>query len=379
MPYAAAVSEHPDGAVAAAEAADELLGTLGLGIDAVLAFFTGVHADKAKAMAEVIRDRLLPRSLMGASAVSVVAGEREIEEAPAVSLWAGSVGTARPARFRAYRGEDGLHLEGPPADAIEAAHTLLLVPDPFSYPADLLVRRLADEHPDLTIVGGMASASGRPGGNRLFLNDEVFTSGAVGLLLSGEAAITTVVSQGCRPIGQPLIVTKAAGNVLHELAGRPAYGQVATMISGLDPRERELAGRGLHIGRVIDERKLDFERGDFLIRGVVDADREAGTITVGDVVPVGSTVQFQVRDADSADADLRSMMTDRSADGALVFTCNGRGTHLFDQPDHDASVIAATLGGVPTGGMFCAGELGPVGTGNFLHAYTASVALFHDD
>ncbi len=224
----------------------------------------------------------------------------------------------------------------------------------------------------------MASASSEPGGNRLFLDDEVFTAGAIGLLLSGPTKVTTVVSQGCRPIGHPFIVTRADGNVIEELAGRPAYEQVADLVRSLDPGERELAVQGLHIGRVIDESKLEFDRGDFLIRGVMGADAESGTITVGDIVPVGTAIQFQVRDAASADADLRELMTSKRADGALVFTCNGRGSHLFDTPDHDASVIAANLGDVPMSGMFCAGELGPVGSRNFLHAYTASVALFED-
>ena len=379
MPYAAALSENTDGVAAASEAADLVLEQIGLGAHAVLAFFSGFGPEIAGDMAQVIRDRLLPASLLGASAVSVVAGDREIEERPAVSLWAGNVGSARPARFRAYRGDDGLHLEGPPGETMTSAHTLILVSDPFTYPADALVRTLGDSHPELTVVGGMASASNHPGGNRLFLDDEVFTNGAVGLLLSGPARVTTVVSQGCRPIGSVLVVTAAEGNVIHELAGKPAYEQVSSLLSRLDPEERRLATQGLQIGRVIDEHKLEFDRGDFLVRSVISADRDNGTVTVGDIVPVGTSIQLQVRDADSADIDLRELMTSKTADGAVVFTCNGRGTNMFDSPDHDALVVAANLGAVPTSGMFCAGELGPVGSQNFLHTYTASIALFHDE
>jgi small ligand-binding sensory domain FIST len=140
-----------------------------------------------------------------------------------------------------------------------------------------------------------------------------------------------------------------------------------------------LTSRGLHIGRIIDEGKIEFRRGDFLIRGVMSADAEKGTVTIGDVIPIGTAVQFQVRDAASADKDLTELMADRLADGALVFTCNGRGSHMFDDPDHDAAVISSNLGGVPVSGMFCAGEVGPVAGQNFLHGFTASVALFHDD
>lgn len=379
MPYAAAVSENPNGAVAAAEVADAVVAQLGIGPDAALVFFTGAHGGSAEEMTRAIRDRLLPGVLMGASAVSVVAGDREFEATPAVSLWAGRIGEVVPARFTAYRDGSGIGIEGPDADVLGSAHTLVLIPDPFTFPVDLLMDQLADDHPDLQVIGGMASAAARPGGNRLILDNDVYTEGAVGLLLSGPTRVTTVVSQGCRPVGRPLVVTKADQNKILELAGRPAYEQVADMIGSLSDEERQLAAQGLHIGRVIDEHKLEFSRGDFLIRGVLAAEPETGSVTVGDVVPVGAAVQFQVRDAASADEDLKELMAGRAADGALLFTCNGRGSHLFGTPDHDAALISAALDGVPLGGMFCAGEVGPVGDRNFVHGFTASLALFHDE
>lgn len=379
MPYAAAVSENPNGAAAAAEVADSVVAQLGLGPDSALVFFTGAHGGNAEEMTRAIRDRLLPGVLMGASAVSVVAGDREFEATPAVSLWAGRIGEVAPARFTAHRHGSGVGIEGPDEEALGSAHTLVLIPDPFTFPVDLLMDRLADDHPDLQVIGGMASAATRPGGNHLILDNDVYTEGAVGLLLSGPTRVTTVVSQGCRPIGRPLVVTKAEQNKILELAGRPAYEQVAEMIGSLSNEERQLAAQGLHIGRVIDEHKLEFSRGDFLIRGVLAAEPETGSVTVGDVVPVGAAVQFQVRDAASADQDLQALMAGQVADGALLFTCNGRGSHLFGIPDHDAALISTALDGVPLGGMFCAGEVGPVGDRNFLHGFTASLALFHDE
>ena len=379
MPYASAVSQNPDGAAAAAEVADAVVGELGMGADVAAMFFTGAHSENADAMAMAVRDRLLPGVLLGASAISVLEGDREYEQIPAVSLWAGSVRGATGVRFSAYRDADGIGIEGPADEDLSAAHTLILVPDPFSFPVDLLIGRLASQHPGLQVIGGMASAAHQPGGNRLFLDADVYETGAVGLLVSGRTAVSTVVSQGCRPIGQPLVVTRADGNVLHELAGKPAYEVLADLIHSLDARDRGLTSRGLHIGRIIDEGKSEFRRGDFLIRGVMSADAEKGTVTIGDVIPIGTAVQFQVRDAASADKDLSELMADQLADGALVFTCNGRGSHMFDDPDHDAAVISSNLGGVPVSGMFCAGEVGPVAGRNFLHGFTASVALFHDD
>jgi small ligand-binding sensory domain FIST len=170
-------------------------------------------------------------------------------------------------------------------------------------------------------------------------------------------------------------VTKSVGTLIEELASEPALPRLLRTIEGLDVRDRNLAARGLHLGRVVDERKDVYERGDFLIRNVLGALREREAVAVGDEVDVGSIVQFQVRDADSADEDLRELLAGRAASGAVVFTCNGRGTHLFGEPHHDAEVVAAVADGA-TAGMFCAGELGPVGSRSWLHGFTASVLLF---
>ena len=378
MPYASALSEHPLATHAAEEVADQIVATLGPSPDAALLFVTAAHADEAGAIAAVVRERLRPSALVGVSAVSVVAGTLEIENRPAVSLWAGRLAGAAPVRLAALPGPDGFRIDGLDDAAVAAAHTLLLLPDPFTFPVDALVEQLAAEHPHVLVVGGLASAAQSPGGNRLLLDDEVHTNGAVGLLLSGGTPVTTVVSQGCRPIGRPLVVTRAEGNLIHELAGRDAYGQLMTLFTGLDESDRALASQGLQIGRVIDEHKTEFERGDFLIRGVLGVDQRTGAVAVGDHIEIGSTVQFQVRDAATADEDLQHLLAGQRADGALLFTCNGRGTNLFPEPHHDARLVSELLGGAPVGGMFCAGEVGPVGGRSFVHGFTASLALFHD-
>jgi small ligand-binding sensory domain FIST len=379
VPFATALSEHPDAQRAARDVADRVAEDIGRAPDVALVFLTAPHTQAADAVAATIRERLDPRTLAGVSAVSVVGGRLEIEDRPAVSLWAGRLTGVSPARFTARRQEDGLVVEGPPLEKLTAAHTLILLPDPFTFPVDHLIEQLAARCPDLLVVGGLASASHEPGGNRLILDEEVYGSGAVGLLLSGPTRVTTVVSQGCRPIGAPLIVTKSVGNLIHELAGRSAYQQLLDTLRQLSESDRALAASGLHIGRVVDEHQADFVRGDFLIRAVMGVDPDGGAIAVGDHVPVGATVQFQVRDAASADQDLRLLMGGRAADAALLFTCNGRGMHLFPEPHHDARIVAELLDDVPLGGMFCAGEVGPVGGRSFVHGFTASLALFHED
>jgi small ligand-binding sensory domain FIST len=226
------------------------------------------------------------------------------------------------------------------------------------------------------VIGGMASAARAPGGNRLVLDDAVHQDGAVGVLLPATTVCGTVVSQGCRPVGQAYVVTRATDNVIHDLAGVPALDRLREVVSALGPDERELVQHGLHVGQVIDEQQATFGRGDFLVRNLMGADPEAGDIAIGAVTEVGSTVQFQVRDADSADEDLRQLLSGQRGDAALVFTCNGRGSHLFGEADHDARLVHEQVGRGAVAGMFCAGELGPVGGRNFVHGYTASVVLF---
>jgi small ligand-binding sensory domain FIST len=258
------------------------------------------------------------------------------------------------------------------------ASAVLLLADPYSFPtAELLdgLREQTGVH--LPVIGGLASAGRAPGGNRLLLDGEVHSDGAVAVVVGG-VEVETVVSQGCRPIGSPMVVTSGEGAIVRELAGRPALERVQAVLGALPPGELALARQGLHIGRVIDEHKADFGRGDFLVRNVLGADKEAGAVAVGGEVELGATVQLHVRDANSADEDLRLLMAGRAADAALLFTCSGRGTHLFGVADHDANVVADALDGAPVAGMSCAGEVGPVGDRSFLHGFTASIALFSE-
>jgi small ligand-binding sensory domain FIST len=308
--------------------------------------------------------------------VAVIGVGQEVEEGPAFSLFAGRLPEARltPVRLDVEQTPDGDAIVGWP-DLDDDTSALVLLADPFSFPVDGLLRRLNDDRPGLPVVGGMASAARGPGGNRLVIDGEVPERGAVGVFVTGTD-VRTVVSQGCRPIGNPYVVTASERNLVGELAGRPALERVRELADGASDEERELLQRGLHLGVVVDEHRVEFGRGDFLVRNLLGGDRETGAIAVGEQIPVGRTVQFHVRDAAAADEELRSLLAAEEADAALLFTCNGRGQQLFGVPDHDAGVLAELLGPVPAAGGFCAGEIGPVGGQNFLHGFTASVALF---
>ncbi|HEX2191606.1 MAG TPA: FIST N-terminal domain-containing protein [Acidimicrobiales bacterium] len=375
--FAAGLSQHPDGAEATAEVVGQVLDGLGgrRRPDLAVLFVTPPHAAGLADIAHTVRASLAPAALLGCAAVSVVGGPREVEAGPAISLWAGFTGAVEPFHLGVEGTPDGPAFTGWPAAPPDDAKALLLIADPFSFPADALLQRLAEDRPGLPVVGGLASAARAPGGNRLVIDDQVVTAGAVGAFLGSGVTVSTVVSQGCRPVGAPYVVTRAERNVVYELAGRPALERLQEVAATLSDEERRLMSELVQLGRVVDERKADFDRGDFLVRTVVGADPDAGALAVGDLVDVGSTTQFQVRDAESADEDLRAMVGGRAADAALLFTCNGRGTHLFPAPDHDAGVVYESLEGVPLAGMFCAGEIGPIGGRNFLHGFTASVVL----
>jgi small ligand-binding sensory domain FIST len=259
----------------------------------------------------------------------------------------------------------------------------VLLADPWSFPADGFVERSNEALAGLPIVGGLGTGPRGAGSTRLLIDGRVVERGAVGVLLGGPVAARTLVSQGCRPIGPPMTVTAAEGNVLLGLAGERAVDKLEQILALLDPRDQALATQGLHIGIAVDEYAEEHDRGDFLIRGVLGADRNNGGIVIGDVVETGRTVCFQVRDAESADEDLEQLL-DRfraqsgfdSVEGALLFSCNGRGAQLFGSADHDVLAVRSGLATTGVGGFFAAGEIGPIGGRNHLHGFTASVLAF---
>lgn len=370
--YAAAVSEHPDSAVAVGEVTGQLLDRLGPAPDLVVVFLSPHHTAATDDIAGAIQEILAPQATIGATAGSVVAGARELEASPAVSVFgAAELATSPALHLRARRTNDGVVIDG--VGDLRAG-TLLLLADPFSFPTDLFAAAL-ERVDGLVAVGGLASAGAMPGTNRLIVDGTTVRDGAVAVLIP-PGVVTHLVSQGCRPIGAPWTVTAAAGDRLQGLGGRPALERLQELVQGLSPDDHEALRRGLHLGLVIDESRLDFAQGDFLIRGVLDVDPATESVRVGDHPVVGSTVQFQVRDAVSADEDLRALLRGRGGAGALVFSCNGRGQHLFAAADHDANLVAGAVNGGPVAGMFCAGEVGPVGGRTFLHGFTVSVAFF---
>jgi len=378
------VSTAPDARQAAVEATaharDELAGEA-----PSLAVLLGSrsHTDKAVDVLDAVQEMVEPPALIGCLAQAIVAGRQEIEDEPAVAVWLASGLAAETFQLDFVRTGSGGLLTGYRFD--RTAHDLhLLLPDPYTFPSSLLIEHLNTDLPGTTVMGGVVSGGRAPGDTRLFRDHGVLTSGLVGVRLPGMHGIP-IVSQGCRPIGNPYIVTGADGALITELGGRPPLQRLREIVQGLPRDEQELVSNGLQIGIVVDEHLAAPGQGDFLIRGLVGANPSTGAIEIGEVVEVGATVQFQVRDAAGADKDLRLAVERAGAElpgrpvGALLFTCNGRGRRMFGVADHDASTIEELLGGIPLAGFFAAGEIGPIAGRNALHAFTASMALFIED
>ena len=387
MRAGAGLSTLPAAAEAAMEAAAEAMAALdGAPVDLAAVFTTPHHAPGAQEVVDAVHHVAAPAGLIGCVGESVLGGPREVEGAPAVSVWLGSLpGGAETYHMEFVRAGSGGAFAGWVAPrGEEPAGTILMIADPFTFPVDLLLRHLNDTLPGTPVVGGMASGAAVPGGTVLFHDRSVLREGAVGARLPGGVSVRTLVSQGCRPIGDSFVVTRSEDNVVFEIGGRPPLERLRETVATLSAPDRELLDRGLHLGRVIDEYKTEFGTGDFLIRGVMGADPATGAIAVGDRLSIGQTVQFHVRDAATADQELRSLLEASVATlpgraaGALLFTCNGRGSRMFATPDHDAKLVSSYLGGAPLAGFFCEGELGPVGGANFLHGFTASLAVFVD-
>ncbi len=381
MPFASALSEHPVTTQATGEVTGAVLESIGDRPDLVVVTTTRSHSGALEDIASTIGSVLHPLAIIGCAAESVVGTGREVEETPAISLWAGKVGPLAPVSLRATRlADDTWHFDGWPGPLAFEPSALVLVADPFTFPADAFLRWLAARHPALPVIGGNTSSARGPGGSRLVIGDRVLTSGASGVILGAGVRVEPVVSQGSRAYGGTFTVTRSERNVIQEVAGVPAVECLVDQIKhDLEPAAvAGIESNGLFVGRLVDEHLDRPGPGDYLVRRVLGVDRARGSVAVDDHVPIGSTIRFHVRDADTAHLELAALLAAREAGSALVFTCSGRGTRLFDGTDHDARMLYDTVGPVPVGGIFAAGEFGPVGGQNFVHGFTASMALFSD-
>ena len=386
MRIACGLSTEADPRTGAVEAAAKVAGRLeGARVDLAVVFASGSHLADPETTVASVHDALAPDVLIGCGAGGVVGDGREIEGGTAISVWAAAFENGIVSTFHAEvtEVEDGVAVAGVPD--LQGAGGALLLPDPYSFPTDAVLAEMAGRAPGVPILGGLSSARTLRGQAALFLGEQVVPGGAIGVRFDG-VELLPCVSQGATPIGPELEITSGDGRLIKELGGRPALGALRAVLEGLGDAERRMLAQGMLLGIVVEGGLGDGDEhghGDFLVRSVLGGDPETGTIAIGATIEEGQIVRIHARDAASADRDLnealglrRRALGDDAPAGALMFTCNGRGRGMFGLPDHDAAAVTGALGDIPTAGFFAAGEIGPVGGENFLHGFTATVAVF---
>jgi small ligand-binding sensory domain FIST len=366
---------------------EEIRATLGdLTVDTAIIFASEAFIPALEAIVAQIQESLQPLSMIGATGETLVHGQTEYEGQQALTLMAVHLPQGKVRSF--HLSAEDIQEFTTPSDfhdylnvALDVRPNFVLIGEPYSLGEETLhvLDKLESAYPQCPALGGMASLVEAAGQNRLIFDGQVLGGGLVGVAFWGGVQIETIVSQGCRPIGQHMVITQAEHNVIKKLGGRSPWEALTEMLPECSPRDVELARtRGLLIGRVINEYQDIFGYGDFLIRNPLGFDRESGALAINDLVRVGQTVQFHVRDGVTANEELIDLLdqhAQRDSAGALLFTCNGRGTRLFSQRNHDARAIGERHDGLPVIGFFCAGEIGPVGQRNFLHGHTACIGF----
>lgn len=389
--FASAISDAAQTSTALEQITSQLAGRLPGSVDLAIVFATAHHRDAVTQIHQGLDQALGARVTLGTTAAGVIGRRCELEAKAGLSVLIGTLPGTTLQPF-GYEPVDWQQVASSPEAlrrCIDAngheLRALVLLADPFSTPMTNLLPTLDHCYGGVPAVGGMASAGNKPGSNVLWVNGRFCRQGTVGVAIGGAIRVDCTISQGCRPIGKPLVITKSRRHVVYELGGRGVIDVIQQLIGDLDERDRHLIEtRGLMIGRVISEYKERFGRGDFLIRHLLAMDPDAGYMAINDPqVRAGQTVQFHVHDQQTAVEDFRLLLEGQQLHGrprgALLFSCNGRGTNLFDKPNTDASLVSEALGDVPLAGFFAAGEIGPVGTRNFLHGHTASLLVFRSN
>jgi small ligand-binding sensory domain FIST len=378
MKWASAMSQ----AARLEDALDEALESLSSDLDdhepdLILAFASPDYRTHLSRLGPHVLDRLPGAAVLGCAAQGVIGGGHEIDLTRALSLTGAVLPEVELATFHLGDDPDAWR-ERIDMDAAQSPAFILLA-DPLTCPAEDLVGWLDATYPYSTKIGGLASGGDAPGSSGLIVDAALSPSGAVGVALCGDIEVATIVSQGCRPIGTPVFVTRAEGNLIFELDGQPALTVLEELYQELSGEDQALFRRSLYLGMVMEQAKESYQQGDFLIRDLAGIVPQLGALAVAGEVVDKQVVQLHVRDADSSAADLRTMLGEydgQAPEGALLFSCLARGSRFYDQGNHDSALFRDCFGDVAVGGFFASGEIGPVGDRTFLHAYTSSFGLF---
>jgi small ligand-binding sensory domain FIST len=387
--FASALSLKPDWTEAVEDLAAQTRDVRADGrLDLVFLFVHVQHLPNIQPILEAVMTMTGAPHLVGCCAGGIIGVDREIEQRPAVSLLGARLPGVGITPFRIT--EDELEQSTGPGSwhfnlelQPDPTPNLVLFGDPYTVQVIHLLDQLTEAYPNSPIIGGLASGGNDRGIHRLFIGAEAIEEGAVGVALTGRVALHALVSQGCRPIGEPLVITRAEKNIILEMAGQPPIKILQKMLPSLPQRDQQLVRNALLLGRVVNEYQEDYRSGDFLIRNLLGSDPQSGALAVGDFMRTGQTVQFQVRDGQSAHDDLwhllarlKQQLAATPPAGALILSCLGRGLSMYGEPSHDIRLLQRFLGPLPAAGLFCNGEIGPVGGRSYVHGFTSVVGVF---
>ena len=388
---ASATSEHHDTRTAADEVAGALHDALGGKAPDLVILMASFHHTAALPQAcDDLRRMLVPGHLLAGTVESVLGDGRELEGIAGMSALALRFGAhGHGIRLSSWRTTpwEPIPLSQPEAmaariDAGDDTKCVIVLADPFSTPSTRLLPAIGGclgGSRTIPVTGGLLSGASQPTCNRLILDDIVQDAGAIGLTISGNIEVRTIVSQGCRPVGHPVVVTDCDGNVVTGLEGRPALDTVRDLLSELPESERQLLSGGLLIGRAIDASKKRLGRGDFVVRNVLGVDEDRKAIAIGELPRRGQTIQVHLRDAEASRQDLQLLLDGQQVHepplAAFLVTCNGRGQRFFEVENHDTDIVRQRLGHPPLAGFFAAGEFGPLSGSNFIHSQAVVATL----
>jgi small ligand-binding sensory domain FIST len=350
--------------------------------DLALVFVTGDAHGRAHELLHAVRRVTGARVVLGCSGAGIVSDRREVEDDPAVTVLVVRcerlVVTPFLLERQGERPDLGAEVARRIGGTVAEGGCVLVLPDAVGCNPAALLAPLHEALGFVPVLGAVAA-----GGSMFVLHNTDAAEGALaGAALSGLTPVIGV-AQGCTPIGEPYVITRAEENVIERIANRPALEVLGDAIKALPGGEQRIRRAGVFAGLAMDPAKSPLERGDFLVRNLVGADHGRGALAVAERVRVGQTVQFQLRDAEASREDLRAMLDDvstrlggrRPAFGCY-FDCAGRGRGLFGIPDHDVTLIRERLGQFPLVGFFGNGEFAPVGRRNFFHNYTGALVVF---
>jgi len=353
-----------------------------------LVFMTPKFFPQAKQILEILRVHGRIPLLAGCSSTALVVGEEEVEDNAGIVLALYALPGAKLDGFyfnqaQVEESNGGAYWHAETGVVPAQTNGWLAFIDPFHLDSESWLRGWNEAYAQLPVYGGLASGVFADQSTQVYLNGEVYDEGGVAISIGGGVTLAGVISQGCTPIGETWTLTRVEQNLIHRIANRPAYEVLSETVGQMSAEDQRKVRGNLFIGLVVNEYLEDFHRGDFLVRNLIGGDPQTGVLAVGAMPRAGQTMQFQRRDAAAATEDMSELLarTQIQLGGATVYggclcCCNGRGKHLFGRSGHDAQLVQKQFGEIGLAGFFCNGEIGPVGEKNFLHGYTASLALF---